>query len=397
MQINYFLGPSLFSLRHNIVLSVITLAGLILGFATLTVLNAILSGSEESIHSRQDKIGTVDLVVHPSGPTGNLTLQDAALLASDEIGFRNISPEMHITAQVRSTTAELNAVVAGITPSYLIARDISLAQGNFISWFHVKNHDHVAVLGANVSRSLFGQLNPVNGVIYIGSNRFKVAGSLTSKPANLLGDIDNAILIPITTADTVMNTIPTASHSTQLSSVYLTLGEGQTASEGIPLLNNTLQFSHELTDKADFGVANIRDIVTAQEQPAVTVTRFTTILFATSFTFGGIGLMNMLLVSVAARRDEISIRKAVGATRWDIFVQFLVESIILTLLGAILGIIAGVIYSGVLSNSNDVATHFTIASFMQVFIISIIGGSVFGIYPAIVGSLTHPALSLQKK
>ena len=141
MQINYFLAPSLFSLRHNIVLSIITLAGLVLSFATLTVLNAVLSGSEEGIHSRQDTIGTVDLVVQPTGPTGNLTLQDAALLASDELGFGNISPEMHITTQVRSSTNELNAVAAGITPSYLLARDISLAEGNFISWFHVKNHD----------------------------------------------------------------------------------------------------------------------------------------------------------------------------------------------------------------------------------------------------------------
>ena len=110
MQINYFLAPSLFSLRHNIVLSIITLAGLVLSFATLTVLNAVLSGSEEGIHSRQDTIGTVDLVVQPTGPTGNLTLQDAALLASDELGFGNISPEIHITTQVRSSTNELNAV-----------------------------------------------------------------------------------------------------------------------------------------------------------------------------------------------------------------------------------------------------------------------------------------------
>ena len=397
MQINYFLAPSLFSLRHNIVLSIITLAGLVLSFAALTVLNAVLSGSEEGIHSRQDTIGTVDLVVQPTGPTGNLTLQDAALLASDELGFGNISPEMHITTQVRSSTNELNAVAAGITPSYLLARDISLAEGNFISWFHVKNHDYVAVLGANVSRSLFGQLNPVNGVIYIGPNRFKVTGSLSPKNTDLLGNIDNAILIPITTANTIINTIPEASHNTQLNSLSLTLGESQTTYQGIPLLNNTLQFSHKLTNTPDFGVAIIRDIVAAQEQPSVTVTRFTTVLFVASFAIGGIGLMNMLLVSVGARRDEISIRKAVGATRWNIFVQFLIEAIILSLLSAILGIIAGVIYSGILSNSSDVATHFTISSFMQVFIISIIGGVVFGIYPAIVSSLTHPASSLRNQ
>lgn len=375
--------------------------GFVMAFATLTALNTIVSGSEHRINDRAALLGTTDLIIHPDGTTGGkyttglLTLQDAAHLASKSHEFSGISPEIHHTALVRSNTNQGDITITGVTPTYLDMMNDTMAQGHFFSWFHVNGQDQVAVLGANVAQSLFGELSHVGQLIYIGNNKFTITGSLQPNPKDLLTSSDNFVLIPVTTAHTLFSrTVPTDG-DTPINALSLHLRQSQIRAQAISSIRNVLQLQHKLTTTPDFTIASTRNVIEEQEQPSPSLTRFITALFAVSFIAGGLGMMNMLLVSVTRRNREIAIRKAVGATRWNIFIQFLIESIIVTLLAGVIGLTVGVIGSGVLANASGIATQLTLTSFIQVLLVAAIGGLLFGVYPAIIGATTEPTVPLR--
>ena len=401
MHISQLLNPAIQSIRYNTLLSLVTLLGLVLGFGTLTTLNAIVSGSEQNIHERVSAIGATDIVIKPSetnkraGDSGLLTLQDAASLGSKELRFSSISPEIRYITSVRSQTNQVLAPVTGIAPTFLDSRNATIEDGHFISWLHLNGQDQVAVLGANVARSLFGELTAVGQTVYLGDNKFRIAGSLQAKGPDLLGNVDDLVLIPVTTAASLFNSIAGETNATPLTSISLKLDEGQQTTEEISSIKNTLQLRHRLTASADFTVTDVREVIRTQEEPSPSVTGFTTALFAVSFVVGGLGMMNMLFVSFTKRNREVAIRKAVGATRRNIFMEFLIESITLSMVAALIGVTMGVIGCGIITNIYAIATHLTLSSFVQVFVVSIIGGVLFGTYPAIQGSATDPALSLR--
>ena len=212
-------------------------------FGTLTTLNAIVSGSEQNIHERVSAIGATDIVIKPSetnkraGDSGLLTLQDAASLGSKELRFSSISPEIRYITSVRSQTNQVLAPVTGIAPTFLDSRNATIEDGHFISWLHLNGQDQVAVLGANVARSLFGELTAVDQTVYLGDNKFRIAGSLQAKGPDLLGNVDDLVLIPVTTAASLFNSIAGETNATPLTSISLKLDEGQQTTEEISSIN----------------------------------------------------------------------------------------------------------------------------------------------------------------
>jgi len=396
VQLRHTITVALLSIAHNKLLSFVTILGFAIGIAALTTLNATLSGSATRVTSRMELLGTIDLVIQSneavktSEQMGLLTLQDTTSLAnSDSTGeLSRISPELHHGAQARWHRTQLNVTVAGINPNYLSMRNISLVNGRFVSWFHVEDQDRVAILGASVAQSLFAGLSPLDQTIYIDGHKFRVIGSLHSKLEDILGAVNPLVFIPVTTAHTLF---ADRVSSISLNSVSIELQGGDSDDQIVSSIENTLQITHHLTTTPDFTITNLREVIQTQERPSKSIIGFTGALFGVSFIIGGFSLMNMMIASVIKRNREIGIRKAVGATRLNILTQFVIEGTLLAILGGGIGLTVGAIGSEILANTNGIATELTLRSLFQGFVISLVGGALFSIYPAILAATTEPA------
>ena len=338
MQLRYTLMTALLSIRQSKLHSLLTLLGVAVGIAALVILNAIISGSEEKINLDIENLGAIDLLIQSktSPLTGTmaanqLTLQDAAALAATvNAGVAKVSPETHHQAHVQGPVNSLDVMVAGVTPDYMDMRRAFLAKGHFVSWFHVKAHDQIAILGSDVAQSLFGNMDPIAQTIRIEGSKFHVAGSLLPKRKDALGTIDNLIFIPITTSyDLLAGSTGSNSDQIPLTVIAIDLDNDTGVQQAISSIAGILQLSHQLADRADFTITNVHEILRDEERPSRSLTGFVGAIAGISIVLGGFGIMNVMLISGTQRSREIGIRKVVGATHWNILTQFLVETIVI--------------------------------------------------------------------
>ena len=403
MQLRHTLMPSLLSIKQNKLHSLLTLLGLAIGIAALVTLNAIISGSEKKIGIGIKDLGAIDLLIQAkTNPltrtmaTNQLTLQDASTLAGTvNAGVAKVSPEIHYQAHVQGTINSLGVMVTGVTPDYMDMRKAFLAKGHFVSWFHVKGHDQIAILGSDIAQSLFGNMDPIAQTIRIDGKKFHVVGSLLPKGEDALGTIDNLILIPITTSYNLLGSTDSKPDEIPLTVIAIDLDNDALVQQSISSIAGVLQLRHQLADTADFTIINVHEILRAEERPSRSLTGFLSAIVGISIALGGFGIMNVMLMSGTQRSREIGIRKVVGATHWNILIQFLMETIVLATLGGIIGLTAGVITSGILSANDTVAIQLELSSGIQALAVAVICGAIFGLYPAIRAANTLPSQSLR--
>jgi putative ABC transport system permease protein len=397
--------------------SALTMLGVIIGVGAVIALMSIGEGAQASITEEITSIGTNLLFVSPgafeSGPVRgaagsakSLTYADAEAIA-DPLNVPDavlVAPEFSQGTQVIFGDANINVSVLGTTDEYLDAYDVEVASGRFIEEKDVDKRANVAVLGSETAEDLFGSFDPIGQKIKValpGENGGRVSvtvvGVLEEKGDSMIGSVDDAVLVPITTAQTKIFEGRNALGEPIVTRVNVVAASEDRSEVVMEQIETLLRRRHDIAadEDADFSVMSQTDILAMMTTVTNTLTIFLGAVAGISLLVGGIGIMNIMLVSVTERTREIGIRKAVGARKGDILMQFLMEAVVLSLLGGLLGILLGVGLAQVVSLTGLLTSLVTLDSVVLAVGFSFAIGLFFGIYPANQAAKMNPIEALR--
>ena len=395
------------SLRTNKLRTVLTMLGIIIGVWSVVSLLAVGNGVRQSITRQLQNTGTNLLLLQPGTPRGNrpaantqpLTMADAEALgkAIPEIAY--VPPEYQNRAQIVVGPLNRNVSVLGVTPEFALVPNVTVARGQFVTEEMVRSARSVAVLGGKLAEDIYGSSDPIGQTIRIKGRQFKVVGVL--KVSGGFGGNDNGVLVPITTAYRVLfggRSATSTSH--QVSMLSLQVRSADEIDLAQAKVEQVMRRRHKLADDGesdDFAVVNQATLLESFSTVTTTLTVFLGTIAGISLVVGGIGVMNIMLVSVAERTKEIGLRKAVGAKRRDILRQFLVEALLVSIFGGMVGLALAYITSTIIGMlfSEYVTPIVTLSSVLLAFSFSAAVGLFFGIYPAQRAARLNPIQALR--
>ena len=397
MRLNFSqnVRSALRALMANKLRSALTMLGIVIGVGAVVALLSIGTGAQASITSRIEGIGANLITVYsgtrnsftPSGAGGGttapLTYEESQQLKGLP-GVAAVSPQVQSRQTVKYQSKQTNVQIVGVTPDYAIAHPDQLDHGRFISASDVSNRSRVVVVGSQIVTDLFGGLDPVGKSIKINGIQFKVIGVMKSQGSGGFGfGRDTTTYIPITTAFARLSTTRVGSEKS-VSTIEVSATNADSIDTAIAAITERLRTLHGigLGEDDDFTVQSQSDILSAATSITGTLTVFLGAIAGISLVVGGIGVMNIMLVSVTERTREIGLRKAVGARRGDILYQFLTETLTLSVLGGVIGILAGAGVSSLVNASGLIDTVVSMESVMLAFGFSAAVGVFFGLYPA---------------
>ncbi len=390
-------------LMANKMRSVLTMLGIIIGVAAVIALLAIGAGAQQAITGQITSVGSNLLMVTPGamrfgpvqgsvGSAATLTLADAEAIADPRQvpDVTTVAPAFAQNTQVVFGSANVNAQVTGVTPEYQQAFDLEVVRGTFVQLQDLNGRANVAVLGHQAAEDLFGRFDPVGQKIKVsipgsaGRVSLTVIGVLAEKGDSRLNNTDDAVLVPITTAQTKIFNGRNALGEPIVTQINIVVASDDRTEAAIEQMNALLLRRHgfEPDEQGDFSLLSQADLLSMAGQVTGILTVFLGAIAAISLLVGGIGIMNIMLVSVTERTREIGIRKAVGARKADILVQFLLEAVVLSLLGGLIGILLGVGIARVVDTSGVMNSLVTPNSVLLAVGFSLAVGLFFGIYPA---------------
>ncbi len=337
------------SILKNRMRSLLTTLGMIIGVASVISLLALGKGSQEDIKKQVASLGTNMIIIHPSstfsggvrggsGSLATLTMDDVESLREQTDLIRYVSPDVRLSEQIISGKNNWNTNVNGVSVDYLDIRNYVLSSGSFFTSRDIKAKSKVAVLGNTVVNELFPGQDPVGTRIRIRNVPFTVIGTLESKGQSSMGmDQDDIVLIPDATA------LYRLSDGKTIRAVVVSAVSEEKMTEAQDRVTEILRRNHKLKEgeEDDFHISNQTEIISMAGKVTGTLTALLSAIAGVSLLVGGIGIMNIMLVSVTERTREIGIRMAIGARGTDILVQFLIEAVILSLIGGVIGILAG--------------------------------------------------------
>ena len=394
------------SLRVNKMRSALTSLGIIIGVSAVIVMLAIGTGASEKVQKNMESMGSNILTLRSasaksggvrmgSGTKPTLTDSDAKAIAKNIEGIDAVAVLSSENKQLMYGNQNWSSTVYGISPQYLYIKNYEIEEGRSFSPEDLQNTAKVAIIGSTVVNELFGDLNPVNKTIRIGNVPFKVIGILKAKGASGPFDQDDLVMIPITTAQ--KKVFGTAFPGT-VSQILVKGLDTDSLDEVTLQIENLLKTRHKIgkTQTKDFEIRNSAEF---QEKMKSTVNTFAILLASiasVSLLVGGIGIMNIMLVSVTERTKEIGIRMAIGARASDIRWQFLIESFLLSMIGGLIGVITGIVGAwSVGLVSTDLTPSISISSIFLSLGFSALVGIGFGYYPAHKASLLNPIDALR--
>jgi len=396
------------ALQVNRTRSALTMLGIIIGVAAVIAMVGVGAGATERIQAQIQSIGSNLIIVLPgsissngvrlgSGGVATLTTDDAKAIADECPSVALTAPTVRGGAQVVYGSNNWATVVQGVTPDYMTLRDYTMLSGQFFTTQDVDASAKLAVLGQTVADNLFGDNDPTGQVIIIKNVPFTVAGVLTPKGQSPTGqDQDDVILLPISTATQKVLGVNKA-NAKAVGSVMVQAINPQAIDQAIQEMDALLRERHRILPGLDddFSVRNLTEVFAAQESSAQVMAVLLGAIASVSLIVGGIGIMNIMLVSVTERTREIGLRLAVGAKRRDILSQFLVEAVTLSLLGGVIGILVGVATSFSISYFADWSTDIGVFAVVVSFLFSALVGVFFGYYPARTAAFLNPIEALR--
>jgi putative ABC transport system permease protein len=373
---------------------------------------AIGRGAQEAITSRIESLGTNLLFVRPGattqggvssglGSASTLTLDDAYALLDPVFApsVAAVAPELRTRGQLVAGRKNTFTQVVGVTPEYQFVRNFPVGSGQFVTAGQVSNISQVVVLGSRVAETLFGFRDPVGQNVRVNGRQFTVIGVLQSQGGSGLGIFDDQVLVPITTAYFRLASQRTTQGGVSVQTVNVEVRSGADMDAALQEIATVLRLRHRITGEDDFTVSSQQETIDALEETTNTFVIFLGAIASISLLVGGIGIMNIMLVSVTERTREIGIRKAMGAKRRDILFQFVAEATLLSLSGGGIGVALGLAVSELLDGrtlgSQSFQTAFSGDIAVLALVVSAAIGLFFGIYPAMRAARLHPIDALR--
>jgi putative ABC transport system permease protein len=399
---------ALSALRTNKLRSALTMLGIIIGVAAVIAMVAVGSGATARIQEQIQSIGSNVIIVLSgsinsggirlgSGASQTLTEDDAKAIAAECPAVEAASPTVRGGAQVIYGNNNWATSIQGVTPEYLSIRDYSVQSGRPFTSQDVDAATKVALLGQTVAKNLFGDADPVGQVIRIKNVPFTVTGVLTPKGQSPTGqDQDDTIILPLSTAKRKVLGSSQANLNS-VSSIMVQARGPKLMKEAEQQVTDLLRQRHRLqpAQDDDFSVRNLEEVFSAQETSAHVMSILLAAIASVSLVVGGIGIMNIMLVSVTERTREIGIRVAIGAKKRDILTQFLVEAVTLALMGGVIGIATGLSASALISFLAKWSTLISPTAIALAFGFSAMVGVFFGWYPAKKAASLDPIVCLR--
>jgi len=402
VEINESLHIALSSLAANKMRAALTMLGIIFGVATVITMVGLGAGAQKAIAERIQALGSNLLMIRPGssqmghvhmgfGSRTSLKNNDVDALREKCTYAAYVLPDFSRNAQVQFENNNWNTSIVGTTPEYGIVRNTKVTEGRYFTNEEMQTNERVAVIGTEVQKNVFGSTDPIGQTIKINQENFTVVGLLETKGQSGWMNQDDQILVPITTAQNRVFGVD------WLSGITIQVVNGDVMEQALVQVERILRRQHRLAREQDndFSIRNQSDFLTTFQETNKTFGFLLAAIAGVSLLVGGIGIMNIMLVSVTERTREIGIRKAIGARRRDILMQFLVESIALSLTGGMIGIIFGIILSYVLSAWAQWNTLVSFSSILLSFGFATLVGVFFGIYPARKASRLDPIVSLR--
>jgi len=399
------LYEALVAMAANRLRTFLTMLGMMIGVASVVLMVALGQSARDAVQKTIDSMGSHLFIVlagsansgglrSGSGGLNTLTADDAKAIAELD-GVNVTAPVVQARQQLVYGSINWNTEIFGSTADYLIARDWTIAQGNAFDDSDVRQSRRVAIIGASVAETLFGDDNPIGQTIRISRTPFEVVGVLGSKGQSLDGrDQDDTVIVPLTAAQRYLV------GNRFRSSVRMILVQA-TANEVMPQLEYEMDIllreRHKIAadGDADFSLNNLAAIAETAAQTAKTMSLLLGAIASISLLVGGIGIMNIMLVSVTERTREIGIRMAIGARQRDVLSQFLLESLMISVTGGAIGLLVGMGGAQLVGSIWDAEIGVSVDAIVLAFVISAATGVFFGFYPALKASRLDPIEALR--
>ena len=404
IDFNSTLKIALNSLKVNKMRSALTSLGIIIGVSAVIAMLAIGAGTNKQVQDNMESMGSNMLTVRSaSAKTGGvsmgmgskptLSVKDAEAIRKNARGVDTVAPLMNSSKQVMYGNQNWQTTIYGVTPPYLYVKNYEIEEGKSFTGDDDRNAAKVALIGATVESELFGDVNYIGKTIRIGNVPFKIIGRLKAKGQSGPFDQDDLILIPLTTAQRKIVGTDFPGSVNQILVKALSVEDSSIAEADVAEI---LRTRHKLgkSQEDDFEIRNA-EIQETMKSNIKSITIFLIFVAAISLLVGGIGVMNIMLVSVTERTKEIGIRMAIGARARDIRLQFLVEALVLALIGGLIGVIVGITVAFIFGLAAHRPVVFTFLPILVSFSFSGLVGIIFGYYPAYKASLLNPIDALR--
>jgi len=405
MTIKDLLQETSSGLLSNKVRTGLTMLGIVIGIASVIAMLAVGNGATNTIQSSIESIGSNLVVISPGAPrtpgsqvresrgsANTLTMSDVEAIKEGVTSAKYVAPAVSTQKQIIAAGTNTNTSVIGTTPSYIDIKNITIDSGVFFSDEQVTQMARVVVIGPTTRDDLFGEgADAIGKTIRISGNEFTVIGVTVAKGGTGQSSADDIVYIPITVAQQFFT------GNKYVSSINISAQTADLVTDVQNQATDILLARHNITDptKADFSTMNQSDMLATASSITSTMTYLLAAIAGISLLVGGIGIMNMMLTTVTERTREIGLRKAVGAKKRDIRLQFLVESIMLTAIGGIIGILLGMGIAWAITLTGLLTAKISLTSVALSFGVSALIGIIFGYYPAARASDLNPIDALR--
>ncbi len=393
------------TLSANKLRSALTMLGIIIGNASVIAIVGVGQGAQQFVNRQFESLGSNMLFVVPgvaqdgplssATPSETLVLADAVAIAQEVPAVAGVAPEKTERFRVTKADRDTQVSVTGTTPQYPTVRNTTFSKGRFFSELELQQNERVAILGSETANSLFGSLDPIGERIRIRNLSFRVIGVMAKKGSAMGTNQDEVVFVPISVMVNQLTGLENSRTSPTVQSIAVSARNPASMSAAQYQITNLLRLRHNIKGENDFTVRSQQDLL----QTANNVTGMLVIFLAAtagiSLLVGGIGIMNIMLVSVTERTQEIGLRKAIGATGIDVMIQFTVEAVILSLAGGSFGIllgVAGTLIIAVLSPLEAIISP--VAIILAVGVSGAIGLG-FGVVPARNAARLEPIVALR--